>query len=343
MAIKKKDFSISNITNKYSSKMTYKPDRFLDLGDAFLDATGLPGPAIGHINMFLGHSDTGKTTALLSAAADAVKKGILPVFIITEQKFAFDHAAIMGLPVREEVDTETGEVTFNGDFIFRNDFEYIEQITDFINEVIDDQEKGEIPYDLLFLWDSVGSVPCKMTWEGKGGKQHNASVLSDKIGMGINQRISGSRRADKQHTNTLIIINQPWVELPSNPYEQPKIKAKGGESVWLNSTLVFRFGNEKNAGTTKIPITRNKRTITIATRSKITVMKNHVNGIQFGDGKIMVTSHGFMKMREPAEEKLSKESYIRDHIDYVSRLFGEPVTSISEIKFEPIPEGENEE
>lgn len=96
MAIKKKDFSISSITSKYSSKMTYKPDRFLDLGDAFLDATGLPGPALGHINMFLGHSDTGKTTALLSAAADAIKKGILPVFIITEQKFAFDHANIMG-------------------------------------------------------------------------------------------------------------------------------------------------------------------------------------------------------------------------------------------------------
>ena len=48
-------------------------------------------------------------------------------------------------------------------------------------------------------------------------------------------------------------------------------------------------------------------------------------------------------MREAAEEKLSKESYIKDHIDYVSRLFGEPVSSISEIKFEPIPEDENEE
>jgi hypothetical protein len=343
MAIKKKDFSISSITNKYSSKMTYKPDRFLDLGDAFLDATGLPGPALGHINMFLGHSDTGKTTALLAGAADAIKKGILPVFIITEQKFAFDHADIMGIPVKEEIDPETGEITFTGDFIFRNDFEYIEQITDFINEMIDAQEKGEIPYDLLFLWDSVGSVPCKMTWEGKGGKQHNASVLSDKIGMGINQRISGSRRADKPHTNTLVIVNQPWVELPSNPYEQPKIKAKGGESVWLNSTLVFRFGNEKNAGTTKIPITRNKRTITIATRSKITVMKNHVNGIQFGDGKIMVTPHGFMRAKEPAEEKISRESYIKEHLDYVSRLFGETVSNVSDIKFEPIPEEDTED
>jgi hypothetical protein len=343
MAIKKKDFSISSITSKYSSKMTYKPDRFLDLGDAFLDATGLPGPALGHINMFLGHSDTGKTTALLSAAADAIKKGILPVFIITEQKFAFDHAEIMGIPVKEDVDPETGEITFTGDFIFRNDFEYIEQITDFINEMIDLQEKGDIPYDLLFLWDSVGSVPCKMTWEGKGGKQHNASVLSDKIGMGINQRISGSRRADKPHTNTLVIVNQPWVELPSNPYEQPKIKAKGGESVWLNSTLVFRFGNEKNAGTTKIPITRNKRTITIATRSKITVMKNHVNGIQFGDGKIMVTPHGFMRAKESAEEKVSRETYIKEHLDYVSRLFGETVTNVTDIKFEPIPDEDTED
>ena len=42
--------------------------------------------------MLLGHSDTGKTTALLQTAADAQKKGILPVFIITEQKFSFEFA-----------------------------------------------------------------------------------------------------------------------------------------------------------------------------------------------------------------------------------------------------------
>jgi hypothetical protein len=338
MAIKKQDFSISSITSKYSSKTTYKPDRFLDLGDAFLDATGLPGPALGHINMFLGHSDTGKTTALLGAASDAIKKGMLPVFIITEQKFDFDHASIMGIPVVKEVDQSTGEVNYSGDFIFKNDFEYIEQITDFINEMLDLQEKGELPYDLLFLWDSVGSVPCKMTFEGKGGAQHNARILSDKIGQGLNQRISGSRRADKPHTNSLIIVNQPWVELPDNPFGQPKIKAKGGEAVWLNSTLVFRFGNEKNAGTTKITITKNKRTVVIATRSKITVMKNHVNGIQFGDGKIMVTPHGFMRAKEAAEEKKSREDYVKDNLKYLSSLFEENVESVTDIKFDSIVE-----
>ncbi len=50
MAIKKNDFS--NLKKKYSTSAKYKPQRFLDLGPDFLDAVGLPGPAIGHINMF---------------------------------------------------------------------------------------------------------------------------------------------------------------------------------------------------------------------------------------------------------------------------------------------------
>jgi len=259
--IKKNDFS--SFKKKFSKEAEYKPDRFFDLGDAFLDATGLPGPAIGHLNMFLGHSDTGKTTALVKSAVDAQKKGILPVFIITEQKWSWEHAQLMGFNKEDDF------------YLFNSDFEYIEQITDFINEVLDAQEKGEIPHDILFLWDSVGSVPCKMTYEGKGGKQHNASTLADKIGMGINQRISGSRRTDKKFTNTLIIVNQPWVELPDNPFGQPKIKAKGGEAIWLNSTLVFLFGNQKGAGTTKISITKDKRKVKIATRTKISIKTEH--------------------------------------------------------------------
>ena len=74
--------------------------------------------------------------------------------------------------------------------IFNDSFDYIEQATGFINEILDAQEKGEIPHSVLFLWDSIGSIPCKMTYEGRGGKMANASVLSDTIGMGIHSRIS---------------------------------------------------------------------------------------------------------------------------------------------------------
>jgi RecA/RadA recombinase len=315
--IKKTDFS--SIKKKFSKEAEYKPDRFFDLGDAFLDATGIPGPAMGHINMLLGHSDTGKTTALVKSAVDAQKKGIVPVFIITEQKWSWEHAELMGF------DRE-------GDYLFNSDFEYIEQITDYINELLDAQEKGDLPHDLLILWDSVGSVPCKMTYDGKGGKQHNASVLADKIGMGINQRVSGSRRTDKPYTNTLIIVNQPWVELPDNPFGQPKIKAKGGEAIWLNSSIVFLFGNQKGAGTTKISITKDKRKVKIATRTKISIMKNHINGLGYEDGRILVTSHGFMPGREDGEEKKSIEDYKKENGDYISKMLGVNVTDASDIE-----------
>ena len=314
--IKKKDFSATK--QKFSKTPSFKPDRFFDLGDAFLDACGVPGPAMGHLNMLLGHSDTGKTTALIKTAIDAQKKGILPVFLITEQKWAFDHAKLMGFECDKVKDEETGGSNWDGFFLFNNEFEYIEQITDYVNTLIDAQEKGELDYDLCFLWDSVGSVPCKMTYEGKGGKQHNASVLSDKIGMGLNQRITGTRNTKKKYTNTLIIANQPWVELPSNPFGQPKIKAKGGESIWLNSTLVFLFGNEKNAGITKISITKDTRKVKIMTRTKIGVMKNHVNGLGYSDGKILVTAHDFMKGRDPASEKKSIEEYKVSASSYIS-------------------------
>ena len=106
MAIKKKDFK--SVKKKFSAEAKYKQQKYFDLGPEFLDAVGLPGPAIGHINMYLGHSDTGKTTALVKTAVDAQKKGTLPVFIITEQKWSFDHAKLMGFECEEVVDEDTG-------------------------------------------------------------------------------------------------------------------------------------------------------------------------------------------------------------------------------------------
>ena len=286
MAIKKNDFN--SVKKKFSTSAKYKPQRFFDLGPDFLDAVGLPGPAIGHLNMFLGHSDTGKTTALVKTAVDAQKKGILPVFIITEQKWSFEHAKLMGFECEEVVDTET----------------------------------GELDYSLCIMWDSVGSVPCKMTFDGKGGKQHTAGALSDKIGMGINQRISGSRRSDSKYENTLIIVNQPWVELPDNPFGQPKIMAKGGNAIWLNSSLVFLFGNQKGAGTNKITATKDKRSIKFAIRSKVSVLKNHINGLGYEDGRIIVTPHGFLAGKDSTEEKSNIEKYKKEYADYWKEIIG---------------------
>ena len=160
--IKKKKTDFSSIRKRFSSCEKYKEQKYFDLGEAFQKATGLPGPAMGQVNMYLGHSDTGKTTALIKSAVDAQKKGILPVFIITEQKFSFEHAKQMGLKTEyvEEVDEDTGEVTayWDGFLLYKLGFDYIEQAFEYVSEILIAQKDGDIPHDILFLWDSVVSI-----------------------------------------------------------------------------------------------------------------------------------------------------------------------------------------
>jgi hypothetical protein len=300
--IKKKDAGGVNYKDKYSSKTKYKPTEYYNCGEAFYNACGLPGPVKGGINMFLGHSNSSKTTAMILSAVDAQKKGELPVFIITEKKWSWEHAIELGLQAEKNSDGE-----WEGEFIFNDSFDYIEQATEFMNELLDAQEKGEIPQSMCFCWDSVGSIPCKMTFEGKGGKMHNASALADKIGMGIHSRISKSKKEDYPYYNTLIVVNQPWVDLPDNPYGQPEIKAKGGEALWLASSLVFLFGNQKKSGINHITATKNKRTIAYAIRTKISIIKNHVNGLGYKDGKIIAVPQGYIDDTPDALDQYKKE------------------------------------
>ena len=306
MALKKKEIGLASIKDKFSTKTKYKPESYYNCGDAFMEACGLPGPVMGGINMFLGHSNSSKTTAMILAAVDAQKKGHLPVFIITEKKWSWSHAVELGLQAEQN---ENGE--WDGQFIFNDSFDYVEQATDFINEVIDAQEKGDISYNLLFLWDSIGSIPCKMTFNGAGGKMHTAGVLADKIGMGIHSRISKSKKEDYLYYNTLVVINQPWVLPADNPFGQPEIKAKGGEALWLASSVVFLFGNQKKAGISHIDATKNGRKISFAIRTKISILKNHVNGLGYKDGKIIAVPHGYI-----ADTKEALEKYKKEYSDY---------------------------
>lgn len=303
--IKKKQVSdkdIKSIKNKFSTKTKYKETEFYNCGEAFLEACGLPGPVMGGINMFLGHSNSSKTTAMILAAVDAQKRGHLPVFIITEKKWSWEHAVQLGLEANKNSDGD-----WEGEFIFNDGFDYIEQISDFINDVLDAQKNGDINQSILFLWDSVGSIPCKMTFEGKGGKMHNASTLADKIGMGLHSRISNSKKEDFPYYNTLVIVNQPWVDLPDNPFGQPEIKAKGGEAIWLASAIVFLFGNQKKAGINHITATKNGRTVRYAIRTKISILKNHVNGLGFSDGKIIAVPQGYIQDTPEALNEYKKQ------------------------------------
>ena len=275
----------------------FKDQEWIPLSQAFQDVTSIPGIPMGHIVLLRGHSDTGKTTAMIEAAVSAQKRKILPVFIITEMKWNWEHATQMGMDVKEVKDPETGEVlNYEGNFIYvdRESINSIEDVAGFILDLIDEQKKGNLPYDLLFLWDSIGSVPCEMSLKSnKNNNEWNAGAMSTQFGNNVNQKITLSRKESSTFTNTLVCINKVWTLKAESPMGKPKLMNKGGYAMWFDSTFVVTFGNIMSAGTSKIKAIKDGKQVEFAKRVNIQIDKNHINGVTTR-GKIVMTPHGFI-------------------------------------------------
>ena len=275
----------------------FKDQEWIPLSQAFQDVTSIPGIPMGHIVLLRGHSDTGKTTAMIEAAVSAQKRKILPVFIITEMKWNWEHATQMGMDVKEVKDPETGEVlNYEGNFIYvdRETINSIEDVAGFILDLIDEQKKGNLPYDLLFLWDSIGSVPCEMSLKSnKNNNEWNAGAMSTQFGNNVNQKITLSRKESSTFTNTLVCINKVWTLKAESPMGKPKLMNKGGYAMWFDSTFVVTFGNIMSAGTSKIKAIKDGKQVEFAKRVNIQIDKNHINGVTTR-GKIVMTPHGFI-------------------------------------------------
>ena len=292
-------FDLNAFKNKkgLDKNIKFKDQEWIPLSKAFQDVTSVPGIPMGHIVLLRGHSDTGKTTAMIEAAVSAQKKQILPVFIITEMKWNWEHATQMGMDVKEVKDPETGEVlNYEGNFIYvdRESINSIEDVAGFILDLIDEQKKGNLPYDLLFLWDSIGSVPCEMSLKSnKNNNEWNAGAMSTQFGNNVNQKITLSRKESSTFTNTLVCINKVWTLKAESPMGKPKLMNKGGYAMWFDSTFVVTFGNIMSAGTSKIKAIKDGKQVEFAKRVNIQIDKNHINGVTTR-GKIVMTPHGFI-------------------------------------------------
>lgn len=294
--------------NLSSTSIKMKEQRWIPLSQAFQDCLSIPGVPIGHITLLRGHSDTGKTTALLEAAVSAQKMGILPVFIITEMKWNWDHAKQMGLQV-EDVPDENGEISdYKGFFIYvdRERLNTIEDVAAFIADLLDEQKNNRLPHDLLFLWDSVGSIPSRLSVESnKNNNEWNAGAMSQQFGNFINQKVVLSRKQSQPYTNTMLAVNKIWVAKAENIMAQPKMKNKGGDTMYFDSSLIVTFGNVTNSGTNKIKATKNGKDVEFAKRTKISCDKNHVNDVTSA-GKVIMTAHGFIDDTKQAIDAYKK-------------------------------------
>lgn len=306
-------FSLSDFKNSKNlgkSNSRFKPQEWIKFSQAVQDEIQIPGYAKGHINLVRGHSNTGKTTLLIEGAIQAQKDGILPVIIMTEMKHDWDHWEKMGFELDKVFNEEDQAYDYNGFFLYadREQLKSIEDVASFITDLLDEQSKGRLPYDLCFFWDSIGSIPCNMSIEkASNSPMWNAGAVSQQFGNFVNQKIVLSRKESQPYTNTLIAVNKIWIEPALTPMSQPKMRNKNGDTMHFDASLVFTFGNITSPGTQKIKATKNGKQVEYALKTRITVDKNHVTGINT-KGVVVSTVHGFI-----SAEKKSIDAYKKEH------------------------------
>src|ERR1041385_6927332 len=157
--------------NKFKEKkllggnVKFKDQKWIPFSQALQEALSLPGVPMGHITQLRGQSNTGKTTTAIEVAVSAQKMGILPVLLITEMKHDWNHWRTMGFEMNDIKDKEGNIIDYEGFFIYRDGgkLKAIEDVAAFMADMLDEQKQGNLPFDLCFIWDSVGSLPCQLS------------------------------------------------------------------------------------------------------------------------------------------------------------------------------------
>lgn len=316
-------------TKNLLTSAKFKDQKWIPLSPAIKDALSIPGIPIGHITVARGGSDTGKTSLLIEVATAAQKMGILPVFIISEMKWSFQHAKTMGFEVNAVADEDTGEVmNYEGFFLYadRSSLNTIEDISSFMGDIMDEQKKGKLPYDLLFLWDSVGSTPCAMSVkQNNNNPMWNSGAMATQFGNFINQKFALSRKEQYPYTNTFFVINKTGVQPALTPMSQPKMTNKGGNTMFWDASIVITFGNITNSGTSKIKASKNGKNVEFAKRTKIAIDKIHVDCGIATSSTVIITPHGFI----PDDDNAIK-AYKKEH----AKEWFEGVTNADELEIE---------
>lgn len=330
--VSKGNFDINKFkqNNGYDITVKEKDLTWIPLSDSFHEALKIPGLARGYFTSFRGYSNTGKSTAMYEAAAGAQKIGDLPVIIETEGNWSWEHARNIGVQFEEVIDEETGEIIdYTGDFIFMNGddllqryqcFDYsngkegtkplrgepvIEDVARLMTDLLDLQQDGELPRNLCFLWDSVGSINgFKSVMSKSNNNQWNAGSMETAFKSLVNHRIPSSRREGKDYINTFAVVQKIWLD-----NENKVIKHKGGEAFFYSPRIIVHFGGILSHSTVKLKATANGETYQFGIETKVRCEKNQVNGVE-EHGKLASTPHGYWNPAKIEDYKKENKEYI---------------------------------
>lgn len=333
--IEKKSFSLSDFKAKkgLDENVKDKDIKFYELGEAFKEATGLPGFPRGYVCASRGFSDTGKSTSVFMAAVSAQKMGDLPVIMDLENNIDWEHMRKMGLEFEEIFDEQTGEVVnYEGHFIYINSLYLldhyskkkdkerrepsIEDSSRFIDDLLESQEKGELPFNLCIIYDSVGCVNSvqvikSLEEETNNNNMWNASSIEVNFKGLWNHQIPMSRKENKKYINTFIATQRVWEKSVGG---KPILENKGGKALYSSARLFLSFGGVMSHGISKLYATKNGKKIHLGNITKVAVLKNQIGSGYGGvsmEGELISTPHGFIANTKEAIDKYKKE-----HLDY---------------------------
>jgi hypothetical protein len=226
-------------------------------------------------------------------------------------KWDFSHAKNMGFEIEETKSMDGGDIIkYKGFFLYvdRSTLNTIEDVSEFIVDMLHEQHKDNIPYDLLFVWDSSGSIPCRMSVEkNSNNPQWNAGAMAAQFGNFVNQKFPLSRKENSKYTNTFLVINKTGVQPPETPMSQPRMTNKGGNTMYWDASLVITFGNVTNSGTSKIKAVRDKKNVEFAKRTKVAIDKIHLKDGVATRSTVIVTPHGFIEDTDKAVNDYKKQ------------------------------------
>lgn len=319
------------------------------LPEAFHDAIKIPGIPKGYFSAVRGLPNTGKSTIKLCLIAECQRMGILPVIYETESNFPWDHARDCGVEFEEVygevINPETGEVTtevvdhkgffmyFDSDILFRKygkmDYSQgkelskpnrsvavVEDIAYSMNTLLDQQDNDELPFELFFIWDSVGSLSSYRSQTAKvSNNMWDAGALSQSFSTLVNNRIPISRKEGKKYTNSFFVVNKIWVD--NMQMGGPQVKNKGGETFAYGARLVIHMGGITSPSIEVLKAVAKGETYYYGIQTKIKCQKNQVNDITY-EGKICSVPHGLWNPDKLDEYKKEHSSFLLKRLETIT-------------------------
>ncbi len=359
--IEKKTFDIDQFTDSegFNKEPIDKELSWIPLSKAWHDALKLPGFPRGYVSLVRGYSNTGKSTAFYEAIVGAQQIGDMPIVIETEGNWNVAHAKQIGVKFKEVVDKTTGEVVEKPDgfILMRSKDLYdryknydhkdskmaaqptrgepvIEDVALFMSEMIKKQEDGIIQANIVFLWDSIGTLNCyKSAVSNSSNNMWNAGAMGAFQAL-VNFKIPSSRTVESPYINTFICVQKIWLDSMNGTV----IKHKGGEFMFFNSRIIVHIGGIMTHGTTKLTAVSLKQQFQFGTEAKIRCEKNHVTGIE-RNGVIASTPHGFINPAEIDAYKKDKRQFIHDSLNVAYDAAVEYIAVEGEMEGEDKQEG----